>query len=864
MANNLGIVNRFNSWVNKFNRNYGAPVSIKNNQPKKRNLVIKNKICVLIQSKETYDFVSYILKEKGKFTRDVYLVYCGNKNILTVLQNQFNNGFRFFLSDHDDDELIKINTFKRINEILIFNSISTQDIVILSPNIIRSSTPDYNYIYFIIVSLLYTPKEALVLLSLTSQYVDISKLRRKNASTLVDTLVYVYIENNEFSVKTLNYILRFNALMGNIIKVKSFAISLTSNTISPDLSSLLSSNGISGINYEPTLFYVNSSNNTESEKLLSVLSSQPSFIDNYFLFSDTFLNAAFTTYFPYCFIVARNFSQEGYRYAKSYNSNLTAFNFSLYDFLIYLIPTISNNTENVNTIFKKLKDDNTIKSNSVNPKDIMFYFNIKQSYIYTIDSNLIKRPIAYRVKTNPFLTGELDTTTRSYDVALYRTNVRLLMTTTTLFTKSSKNGGGLMVYNQTTYVNSGDKSNKLSISNNTGNIWFEVLPNITNVLDGCVTEIKIRKKKFYIFLIATNTDLYFIMLAQNVSYTLNQIYVSKFPFIQTQDNEADRGNLDLEYMKMAVILGGNTLYPINKIMLTETTNNQYYVLINDICFLLTLSFNTFSSDYRKFFVLDVGFYNLYNPSTSEETDRYNYYFGYVDYYGSTVPGHPVSYSEWNNFISNLTKFYNQKTTTINNIKSIMTTIPNQDDILYVLDNKIYTISGKNKGMLLKFQTENFRISNINFFNQDDNLMMYYSVQDKLYLTNYNTLLEYPNAKMQETLENGNVVEFSKFTMVPLLSEDILIYMFPNTISDLSCNSDGTIICVTATDTNTNVSAYNSNDSGKSFKLIQLGDTVDYFVTKNGYSFLSSPDILKTTAIDETIDETTDETIYEIL
>ena len=906
---------------------------------------IINKMCILVYLKDTYDFINYILTEIGEFKRDVELIYCGDEDILTILEKQYNNGYRFFVTDHDDEDLIKINTFKNIDKILCFNSNSTQDLIELSSNIIRSSTPDYNYIYFIIIKLMYNVADALALLSLTNKYVDISKLKRQDALTLFDTLVYIYIENNDFSLRTLEYILKFNKLMGDRIVIKSFAISLTDNNISPELITLLSSNNISEPDYIPTLFYVNSSNNIESEKLLSLISFEQSFTENYFVFNDTFLTANFNVYFKYCLIVSRNYSLEGYRYAKLYNKNLSVFNFSIYDLLQFLTPSISNNNDSdINTFFYKLTNNNTILTNSLNPNDAMSYFNRKQAYIYTIVSNdtiisndinvkkYIIQAISYQYKYNPTSSGTVDID-KSTDSDL--TKIENLPHTVNYGEPSEivdfiKNADGILMIiknkakNDTYYYT-------MYVSGNSGNNFFYVRSNTKNTnrrtkrfyrmdiqLDGIYEEfatddiltikdymIRRWSDQGYTYNTQTYPTWQYIYYYNHIIANDTYLTIETLP-IQTNETvisfEVDKRSegkseppinyyfKNLIIQKAAMILKKD-FYPITSIVLSTTTSNLAvpYSLFYDYVHNMTYDdYNNPASDKHKEYLtvifnhkfvfkvlidIDRDNVNSLEPSKKQKREleaaksvfskklppksaRLIKNMVFKDYfYVGTVNVLPVNdplkdinnytASNWENWLNEEKLIKSDLTGREPSIykKICRSTLGNNTYTFDIMDNKIQIYNNldisNNHLSVPIIQTSNFIITNIKLFiiPQEKPLpplppivMMYYSIENKLYLTNYKNLLLH-------LYMHPNVT----FTTYPLLTSDKLITTFNNTvdqnITDLTCDIYGKRIGITTKDNNSNNASYtctissdysiSSNEKLQSEGVIKYIEDTDY-------------------------------------
>ena len=938
------------------------------NQPLKKP-EINNKICILLQSKDTYDFVKYILIEKENFKNSFVFFYCGDNDILTILENQYNNGYRFFLTDHNDDDIIKINTFKYINEILCFNSISTQDIVQLSPNIIRSSTPDYNYIYFIIINLIYTPSEGLTLLSLTNKYVDISKLYiRKKLSTLVDKLVYIYVENNEMSIKTLNYISVFNELMGNIIDIKTFAISLTNDNITSDLSYILSSNNISNEAYVPTLFYVNATNNMEADKLLTLLSLEENFTDNFIIFNDKFLESNFTEHFKSCFIFSRNFSEKGYKYAKTYNTDLTTINFSLYDILQFLNPSISNNKSDFTTFFKELKNNNTIIANTINRNDNMSYFYRQKGYIYIIDSSLQKIHISYKYKydkTNgikptikqnikefldllkgkpkplvivdipddiedipddnldiPLVIEDMpDNNKNIHDNSIKTLKLDLANSASNYTFSSSINGNynDNNGYNQTKHFRNkinGIYNYIVAVRSCKVDEHWDSMVDIESKDDKFITSHSSRtyydnsytwskwefpyfdELDYHQYVIATKETLYFRTMITH--YGVIHKERNSYPTKSTNF-------FDHDIIKLAAMTLGDKFYPITNVS-TEfvmRSRKKYYQMFDNLSvifnntYYFTIEIDPVVRDMPNKAIANTGIFSTYSDATQGETsNKYPSDFGIIDYikfgkfaYDGTlkmVPNPFSGYGGWggssNSLIAmvdihdddplgNMTDDHGNKNVNINKYKYKKQAFKNRwktfvrlngnneikdyytkksksklENVYYTFDllkNRIDIYRSVNNFLtnsyldnlnslpenltMIKIETENFTITNIQLFKQDSNSesfynknLMMYSIENKLYLTNNNIdILDY--------FKVNNLL----FTAFPLIQGDTVLYTFSNKITDFTCNNDGTIICVITTDTNSKSSAYNSNNSGASFRLIQAENVVSYTVNYEG-------------------------------
>ena len=151
-------------------------------------------------------------------------------------------------------------------------------------------------------------------------------------------------------------------------------------------------------------------------------------------------------------------------------------------------------------------------------------------------------------------------------------------------------------------------------------------------------------------------------------------------------------------------------------------------------------------------------------------------------------------------------------------KICRSTLGNNTYTFDIMDNKIQIYNNldilNNHLKVFIIQTSNFTITNIKLFiipqeNAPPIPMMYYSIENKLYLTTYTDLLRKQNVT---------------FTTYPLFDTDKLIATFNNVyqnITDLTCDIYGNRIGITTKDYNSNNAAYTCTVSSDSISIEKL-------------------------------------------
>jgi hypothetical protein len=466
----------------------------------------------------------------------------------------------------------------------------------------------------------------------------------------------------------------------------------------------------------------------------------------------------------------------------------------------------------------------------------MSYYNRKQTYIYTIDTNLIKRPISYRAKTNPLLTGEMNTITPSYDRTLYSTT-----NTITLF-KCSNNGGMLIVTKNPL------NSYACFASNNNGMTWYKLFNTTNPILDCVVYDMKTTDNIiFYTFVIASNTDIYTILMVKNAIYTVQQIstmltsyniYNTIIALFSTSDNGGIifglyDNKLITNIQLSNYLIGTNTCGIIinNTVMIILNLIIKYSVLQ---CVIDTKLTGIRPQTFIESFMYIIYRYSNFNSSV--------YNLSNIIYYDSSI-SIP--------FKMHLSKSYNHLSITKDSFM-----------ILNLKDNgklsSYTTIGYETKWWLYKISTPSYVVSSIDIFEKDTKTMMYYCVGKNLYLTDYSDFSDFIITKIlglsTSTYYVPNLYDpeippspvpyltaIPTLATLPFLPNDKLVYTFPNPITELQTDSDGVHICITSGNT-----FYHSNDSGKIFSTVYIGSLVNYTVTNSGKTYLCSNKILKTT------------------
>lgn len=602
--------------INIFKNNtYKTPSTLKKDffqQP------ILNKVCLLINNYDTYQYFLHILYNIGEFTDKILLIHTNdNSKIINIMTTLYKNGFRVFFSDHDDNELISISTFKYIDNILVFNSISTQDLIPLHTHIVRSSVPDYNYIYFILINIIYSPVEAVHFLSMSSE-VNITKLIRQSP-VFVNTLVFIHMKNN-YSNTQLDYINVFNNLMGSLINVINIEINI--DEINVELDELLSNNIISNDNYTPTLFLTYAIDIKEANDILNVLYKNPINVHNYFVFNDEFLNIPFLNQFEYAYIIARNYSKEGNRLSKYYEKNTNSFNYSLYDMMQQLMPMLSSNYFQINDLYKKLLKYNYIVKNHINNDDIMSYFHIKQTYIYTITPSLEIKPSIYRYKFNP---TEITSVSKMpiYENILFK--IFLIKNI-----KSTIDGNNIIIHAILT-----NNISSYYVTKNKGMAWKQLLINNLIPINTSIDVLKTRTK--IIYCVYNNDNIYISSINNN--QTIDNIKTSVVSLSSFWENEPITNIylspvldnqciiiINNKYIQMCIIYTDHITLLKELLKLYEIVNNEYIDITNEMDldlygFLKLTNDNTYnlkvkSNDYDVFHKIIFGQNVIYTQNYS--------------------------------------------------------------------------------------------------------------------------------------------------------------------------------------------------------------------------------------------------------
>jgi hypothetical protein len=387
-------------------------------------------------------------------------------------------------------------------------------------------------------------------------------------------------------------------------------------------------------------------------------------------------------------------------------------------------------------------------------------------------------------------------------------------------------------------------------SNNNGTTWYNLFNTTNPILDCAVYDTPYNNIIYYTFVIASNTDIYTILMVKNTVYTVQQIstmltayniYTTIIePFSTVTDTNGQGNDIFTLYnnkqitnIQLSNYLTGLNVCGIimnNTVMIRLDLIIQYKVLRCIISTTSAASQQTFIESYM---------YILYRY------DNFNssyYYLPNIIYYDSSI-SIP--------FKMHLSKSYNHLSITKDSFM-----------ILNLKDNgklsSYTTIGYETKWWLYKISTPSYVVSSIDIFEKDTKTMMYYCVGKNLYLTDYSDFSDFIITKIlglsTSTYYVPNLYDpeippspvpyltaIPTLATLPFLPNDKLVYTFPNPITELQTDSDGVHICIKSGTT-----FYHSNDSGKIFSTVYIGSLVNYTVTNSGKTYLCSNKILKTT------------------
>jgi surface protein len=320
---------------------------------KQKQIANRPKLAVLFNPNEyTQDALNFIdvIKDETKGSRYSIIFYT---DLLKILEEQYNLGFRFFASPTIGS--FSLYTYcipfcKKYPDVLLITSYSTQyfENGILPFNIIRTSINDNYMIEYIVNDLLYNLNN--LTFKATSTYYEPISNEINNDNPIFEKIVYIYTEKDTNGNQD-TYSEGYGEQLKNEVKLQNGAIIFESFKIQDDnfilpqeVKTLLSENPVSGVNFKTskkTMFILNS---YSPEKILSLFDEEY-MCDNYFIFGDVFPSNHYTSKYKFNYAICPlgNYSFEGYKIAGllTGGSFLSPFLYSIMDIILKLLPYYS-------------------------------------------------------------------------------------------------------------------------------------------------------------------------------------------------------------------------------------------------------------------------------------------------------------------------------------------------------------------------------------------------------------------------------------------------------------------------------------------------------------------------------------------
>jgi len=379
-----------------------------------------NKIIVLMSPTYPigYDLIKYIIN-LGLVTSNVetYLQKNG-EDIVTLVNNYYNKGYRFFIGTQNSKELTSLTSFFiEQTDCCYFNTYSTIFNLQMPTNMIRSVVNDYtltqyinNYFVLNVDNLLGISKNMLMYTPLSLTPTDEPAFKH---------FVYIY-EASSYTEEFLNMLQQTNDPNLNIT-IETFLIGETEPL--PDLLiELLIANPVSGVDYQTsnkTLFFLNSSN---PQNLLNKITNEL-WYDNYFFFCDPFFDDLLKTSYPfyYSFLGAGCFSSIGYKLSQQIdpNQDISPTALAVVNLIIQLGQWYLNNAKPETTMPELLYTLKSIQYLNQGNDDNWYWYE-KQIYIYNSAYNhtgtqsdgypIHKNPLLVSASASPTTNGGLSPT----------------------------------------------------------------------------------------------------------------------------------------------------------------------------------------------------------------------------------------------------------------------------------------------------------------------------------------------------------------------------------------------------------------------------------------------------------------------
>jgi hypothetical protein len=386
-----------------------------------------------LDDKDGLEYMKFITDETTNYS---VIFYNGSEKIISAIEEQYNLGFRLFLSPTIDSNTLYyycISLCEKYKDMLLISTNSTTyfENGTLPYNIIRTASNDKEMITYItdvlLYDLSYLTEDILPQyrypISDTSYYYDNSGNVLEFQPPLFSKLVYVYTEqdsNGNLDFYSNNYLKELSEYITlTDITFKTFKIQHDDLTFSQELKDLLAENPVSDYNEfltsSKTMFILNSSS---PEKILSLLDEEYMY-DNYFIFSDVFLNKKYSSKykFNYALIPSANYSFDGFKLAGIIpgieGRYISPYIYSTSDIILKLLPYYTqhvnqnanlNSTSLIVSFIEKLKAIKfIINNNEWYEKKIFTY------YVETTEGDetntQYNRHIFYKYKFNPITSG---------------------------------------------------------------------------------------------------------------------------------------------------------------------------------------------------------------------------------------------------------------------------------------------------------------------------------------------------------------------------------------------------------------------------------------------------------------------------
>ena len=552
MAYNLGKIrqsNRINIFDKKNPPEYRRQLFIDQQLKEKkendaRELLLKqkrNKPRLLILYDTTLDdtdgleYMKFITDETGNYS---VIYYNGSDKLVNTIEEQYNLGFRFFLSPTIDSNTLYnycIAICKKYTDILLISTNSTTyfENGEFPYNIIRTSSNDKELIEYITDDLLYDlnnltediSKMYNYPISDTSYYFDNSGNALEFQPPLFSKVVYIYTEKDingnldfyadNYGKQLYEYIKSISSQIYEVgdatlpqneainqnnkkwITAEPISLSMysitTSQTFPQELKDLLSENPVSDINNfmksKKTMFIINSSS---PEQILSLFDEKYMY-DNYFIFGDQFMKKKYTSKykFNYAIIPTGNYSFDGFKLAgiipRIDGKYISPFVYSISDIILKLLPYYTqhiNQNTNLDSLTLMISFIEKIKA-------IKFIINNnewyeKKIFTYYVESNIddetntqYNRHIFYNYKFNPTTNGKFIEDDSDIDKFLYNDSITINNNNNLFNAISLKDFGwnsrDSIVFNLNTFID--NEYNTLFFFNNNSDIknWIDKL-----------------------------------------------------------------------------------------------------------------------------------------------------------------------------------------------------------------------------------------------------------------------------------------------------------------------------------------------------------------------------------------------------